>query len=191
MPNRFSLQPWQYTSAESVFGLVYAWAYPFSIISFCQVMYVIIFEVWAVVDAVQCRGGSIHGVLACRINVPADNPHLGSWDYGCGVWTLLFFYFFLFFFTKNHYAPVSLTNWWNMTFTALVISSPLIHALVWPESSPHWELNSGPQHERWMTYRLSYPSPHEQFFNVEDKGYCIYKIEPGVSLNILYTPLPL
>ncbi len=41
----------------------------------------------------------------------------------------------------------------------LVISSPLIHALVWSESSSHWNSNSGPQHERRTTYQLSYPSP--------------------------------
>ncbi len=37
----------------------------------------------------------------------------------------------------------------------LVISSPLIHALVLPKSSPHQDLNMG--HERQTTYQLSYP----------------------------------
>ncbi len=35
----------------------------------------------------------------------------------------------------------------------LVISSPLIHALVWPESSSHQDSNPGLQHERRMTYQ--------------------------------------
>ncbi len=50
----------------------------------------------------------------------------------------------------------------------LVISSPLIHALVWPESSLHWDSNPGPQHERWTTYQLSYPCPFFVFL-VESK----------------------
>ncbi len=33
----------------------------------------------------------------------------------------------------------------------LVISSPLIHALVWPESSPHWDLSPGPQNDRYWS----------------------------------------
>ncbi len=39
----------------------------------------------------------------------------------------------------------------------LVNSSPLIHAFVWPESNPQWDLNPGPQHERRRTYQLRYP----------------------------------
>ncbi len=41
----------------------------------------------------------------------------------------------------------------------LVISSHLIHVLVWPESSPHQYSNLGPEHESWTKYQLSYPSP--------------------------------
>ncbi len=29
----------------------------------------------------------------------------------------------------------------------------------WPKSSPHRDLNPGPQIERWTTYQLNYPSP--------------------------------
>ncbi len=36
----------------------------------------------------------------------------------------------------------------------LEISSPIIHAFG-PESSPHQDLNLGPQLERWTTYQLS------------------------------------
>ncbi len=57
----------------------------------------------------------------------------------------------------NHYAPVSQANWYNVTLQ-LIISSLLIHALVWPQSSPHQDSNPGPRHERQMTYQLSYPS---------------------------------
>ncbi len=60
--------------------------------------------------------------------------------------------FFLVFF-KNHYAPVSQASWCNMTFTAL------IHALVWPNSCPRQDLNTGLQHERQTTCQLSYPPP--------------------------------
>ncbi len=49
----------------------------------------------------------------------------------------------------------------------LVISSLLIHALVWHESSPDWDLNKGLQHERQMTYQLSYPSPLGFYVNTE------------------------
>ncbi len=44
-------------------------------------------------------------------------------------------------------------------FLQLVISSPLIHALVWTGLSPHQDSNPGPQIERQTTYQLSYPSP--------------------------------
>ncbi len=42
----------------------------------------------------------------------------------------------------------------------LLISSPLIHAMVWPESSPHPHQDSNlvPQDERQTTYKLNYPS---------------------------------
>ncbi len=45
----------------------------------------------------------------------------------------------------------------------LVISSPLIYALVWPESSPHQDVNLGPQHERKTTYQLSYLFPSSKW----------------------------
>ncbi len=40
----------------------------------------------------------------------------------------------------------------------LVIWIPLIHTLVCPASIPHWDSNLGLQHERLMTYKLSYLS---------------------------------
>ncbi len=63
-------------------------------------------------------------------------------------WYFLFIYFFL---KKNHYAPVSQANWCNMTFTAANLF-PVHSCFGWPKSSPHWDSNPGPQHERrWLT----------------------------------------
>ncbi len=44
----------------------------------------------------------------------------------------------------------------------LLISSTLIHALVWPVSNHHQDWNLGPQHERHTTYQMSYSSCHMQ-----------------------------
>ncbi len=63
------------------------------------------------------------------------------------------------FFRKNHYAPVSQASWCNMTFTAAKLF-PSHTCIGWSESSPHRDSNPGPQHERRMTYQLSYPSPN-------------------------------
>ncbi len=59
---------------------------------------------------------------------------------------------------KYYYAQVSQANWCNMTFTAGNLF-PSHSCIGWPESSPHQDLNPGPQIERRMTYQLSYPSP--------------------------------
>ncbi len=55
------------------------------------------------------------------------------------------------------YQSVKLTG--AVWLLQLVISSPLIYALVWPESSLHWDSNPGTKHERQMTYQLNYPYP--------------------------------
>ncbi len=75
-----------------------------------------------------------------------------------------FFFFFFFLFFLNHYAPVSQANWCNMTFTAGNLF-PSHSCIGWPKSSPHRDLNPGPQIERQITYQLSYPSLHPNFFS--------------------------
>ncbi len=59
---------------------------------------------------------------------------------------------------KNHDGPVNQENWCNMNFTVTNLF-PLIHALVWPESSPNQVANPGTQNERQTTQQMSYPSP--------------------------------
>ncbi len=98
--------------------------------------------VWSIVVSIWAVGGMIGGVSA---SFCTDKFGRYVW------WWCLFFYQIIM------HQSVKLTG--AIWLLQLVISSPLIHALVWPESSPYWDLNYGPQHERWTTYQLSYPSP--------------------------------
>ncbi len=59
---------------------------------------------------------------------------------------------------KNHYAPASQANWCNMTFTVGNLL-PSHSCIGWPKSSTVQDLNQGPQHEKWITYQLSYLYP--------------------------------
>ncbi len=61
----------------------------------------------------------------------------------------------LFFYKKNHYAPVSQIIWCNRACNIF----PLIHALMWPESSPHQDSNLDPSMRgrrltNWVTLPL-------------------------------------
>ncbi len=64
-------------------------------------------------------------------------------------------FIFIFIFFKS---LCSQANWCNMTFTAGNLF-PSHSCIGWPESSPHRDLNPGPQNERQTAYQLSYPSP--------------------------------
>ncbi len=81
----------------------------------------------------------------------------------------IFHYQLFFCFLINHYAPVSQANWCNMTFTAGNLF-PSHSCIGWPKSSPHWDLNPGPQIEKRTTYQLSYRSP---FFIINIVRFCI------------------
>ncbi len=62
----------------------------------------------------------------------------------CSPLIVLDFIFVVVFFVwrKNHYPSISQANWCDMILQ-LVISYPLIHALVWLESSPNWDSKPG------------------------------------------------
>ncbi len=60
------------------------------------------------------------------------------------------------FFFLNHSALVSQANCMTLTASNLFSSHSCIGVT---RVKPHKDSNSGPQHERQMTYQLSYPSP--------------------------------
>ncbi len=76
-----------------------------------------------------------------------------------------------FFYLENHYAPVNQANWCNMSFTAGNLF-PSHSCIRWSESSPDWDLNPGPLHERQTTYQLCYPSP-----------YCIITLQKHTAIS--------
>ncbi len=71
-------------------------------------------------------------------------------------------YFFLFFFKIIMHQLVKLTD--PMTFTAGNLF-PSHSCIGWSDSSPHWDLNLGPQIERRTTYQLSYCSPQKSNYS--------------------------
>ncbi len=69
-------------------------------------------------------------------------------------------------------------------FLQLVITSPIINAFGWPESSPHRDLNPGQQIERHTTYQLSYPFPHE---NVDIFGWPLKLMDNHYNTHLFIT----